>query len=504
MAGVSSPPLKLLRINNFAGGLNLRDAQSELAPNESPDLWNVTLDERGGISKRLGCDKYNGSAFQAALVFNTHYSKTVQKQVTQCGAKLYLETSTVAVHTFTTTARVGFADFAGKLCVIHPIDGLYTSTDGSTYTVVADADCPKGDVLFPWQNKLFSAGNPTNVARVSWSAAGDPTSWGATDFNDLREKDSEKIVALAGAAGIDIAGRQGLLAFKRQSTYRIYDSATGAYQTIDAKIGAASALSVVSVSGRTVALSQEGVFWTDGVSALKPASERLDPLFRPDQIAFDKLDNFCAGVKGERVYLSLTRFGGTVNNLALEYHPTQDWIVSGSNAASCYATYGKNTEKLYAGSPTVNGQVYELLVGGDDDGTAISSWFQTRWFEPGDGILCRFRRLRVTGRGSGTLYLRVDYSTTNGDAQNIEIVDDTIHYDDSHFYDDDEMYGPSHSQDYQDFYSLGTAKAISLRIEEESSDVGVALQILGSGNSPEVGAWSIYDLSLLHIPLGLA
>src|SRR5262249_14066079 len=152
---------------------------------------------------------------------------------------------------------------ASKVCAIHPVDGLFTSPDGVTWTAVADPDAPKGNALYPFQNKLFCAGNPTNGARVTWSAAGDPTSFSATDFNDLREKDNEAVVALGGASGIDIQGRQGLLAFKRRSTYRIFDAATGEYSTVDTTVGAASAISVVSLSQQTYAISERGVYFTD-------------------------------------------------------------------------------------------------------------------------------------------------------------------------------------------------------------------------------------------------
>jgi hypothetical protein len=53
-------------MQSFEGGLNLRDAPGELAPNESPDMMNVTLDERGGVVKRLGFQRDNsGPIYQA-------------------------------------------------------------------------------------------------------------------------------------------------------------------------------------------------------------------------------------------------------------------------------------------------------------------------------------------------------------------------------------------------------------------------------------------------------
>src|SRR6266498_3837304 len=174
--------LKELRLGNFSGGLNLRDAQAELAPNESPDLWNVTLDERGGASKRLGFAKYNSIRYDPVnLVSNVFYWQTGQNLIVQCNGRLYKDTSTADFKTFTTSARCGFADFAGKLCIIHPIDGFFTY-DGTTVTSIATG--PRGSTLAVWQNKLWAAGDPTNKTRVTFSAAGDPATWNASVYID--------------------------------------------------------------------------------------------------------------------------------------------------------------------------------------------------------------------------------------------------------------------------------------------------------------------------------
>src|SRR6266498_622610 len=190
------PGLKELRLGNFAGGLNLRDAQAELALNESPDLWNVTLDERGGVSKRLGFSKHNFITYVANyLVSNVFYWQTGQNLIVQCSratvnSRLYKDTNISEFKTFTTDDRCAFADFAGKLCIVHPIDGFFTY-DGTTVTAIATG--PRGSTLAVWQNKLWSAGDPTNKSRVTFSAAGDPATWNASVYIDVREKDNAQV-----------------------------------------------------------------------------------------------------------------------------------------------------------------------------------------------------------------------------------------------------------------------------------------------------------------------
>lgn len=500
-----SASVAILRKRDFSGGLNVRDAASALADNEAPDAWNVTLDERGGVGKRLGFEKWNTTAFGVAgdLVKLLFFWEAGQALITQAGASLYKEQGGTAFKTFTTAARVGLADFQGRLYMIHPVDGLF-HYDGTTVTAVSDPDAPKGDVLAPWQTKLYSAGNPTNAPRVSWSAIGDGAVWAAADWVDLREKDGEKVVALAGASGIDISGRQGLLAFKRESTYRIHDSATGAYATLDTSIGAGSAVAAENVSGRTVTVSEHGIYWTDGLSAMREASARVRPLFTPGRLNFAQLDLFACGREGDRVRISVPQAGQTKNDLAFEYHPDQGWIVPGSNAMACYAVYGKDSEYTVGGHPSTDGRVYRLNKTGSDDGAAIASRFQSRWFEPADGILASLLRIRLHGRGAFNLYVRKDYAVTGGDLRAVAISAAPPKYDAGLKYDAGHKYGPSRTQEFDDVHSLGTCKAFSLRIEETSALLGTGQQLLGQGATPEVGAWSLYGFDLNFVPLGLA
>src|SRR5215471_1060708 len=109
----------LLTLRNFSGGLNLRDTATELGPTESPDLWNVTLDERGGVVKRLGYSRWNSVA--AAQTFTTAYESKVAGAdlwYSRADGKLYRDPGSgtlTNVKTFTAGSRLGLVDFAGKV-----------------------------------------------------------------------------------------------------------------------------------------------------------------------------------------------------------------------------------------------------------------------------------------------------------------------------------------------------------------------------------------------------
>src|SRR5262245_55031172 len=107
-----------LYIADFSGGLNVRDALTELASNETPDCMNIVLDERGGATKRLGYSKWNSVLLPSPPTAG--YESAVAGAIlwySQADGKLYRDLAGVLsnVKTFTPNGRVGMADFAGKV-----------------------------------------------------------------------------------------------------------------------------------------------------------------------------------------------------------------------------------------------------------------------------------------------------------------------------------------------------------------------------------------------------
>lgn len=491
-------------LRDFSGGPNIRDAAagSELAPNECIDAYNITFDERGGATSRLGYGKDNGTVFSGGIVKNQFWSQILGAKITQAGASLYLGTTNTARKTFTTSELVTFAEMNSRVIACHPTDGLFTSTDGITWTVVADPDAPKGTCIAAWQNKIY-VGRPDGS--VMWSDATDPTAWTSTSFNKLWEKDQQAIVALHIGSGQDILGKPGLLCFKQESTYRISDSSTGAYTTIDATVGAAGALAVVGVGSKVISISKRGIFWwREDQAGMVQASDRLLPLWQPDQINLAQLALWCAGRKGNRAVFSFTRSGSTANDVALEYSPDQEWLAPRSDAMSCYATSTGGAEVLYGGSPTVSGQCYQLETAGTDDGTGIAFKFQTRWIELSAGFRASVWQIRLQGRGSGSCTVLKDYAAGGGDEKPFDFDQSGFHYDTGEHYDSGITYAIPVYQSTDARYSLGICRQFSLLIEGTATTTVDAPQVLAAGTPPQVGEFGLFGITWLYAPLGLA
>jgi len=501
----------------FAGGLNLRDAPTELKPNESPNAWNVTLDERGGVVKRLGYSKWNASAADHVFV-DSYYSLLfgLMYWFSPADGKLYKDSggTLTSVKTFSEVGhRVSLVDFAGDVYVVHPVDGLFASSDGSTFSAVTKGthtnSIPTGDLLAVWQNKLWIASSADNT--INFSAPGDATDWDSADGGgtvDVREKDDAPIVALHGGSGIDFQTEPGLFVFKRDSLYRIVDSSTGSYLAIDGSIGAASKNAVTSLYGELIFISRRGIYQTKKLASIVPVAEQILPLFDPSSTDDTKLDNFCAGYLGDRVYFSITLQGSSVNNLALEYSPLYGWVVAGSNAMGCYQTKTGNSAELIVGaSPSVNGQLYKLFDGGSDDGTDIASWYETRWFEESNGHQARLQTARCLFRGSSVaVSCYVDFGDNSNWSDTLNSATGGGIYGIATYSTDGTggLYGGSAQEAYTTEFPRIIGRAFKFRFDETSSATYSRPAILDSGATLVTGAWALYSIETQYGPLGLA
>lgn len=505
-------PTLQLELTDFSGGLNLRDAPTELGATDSPDCMNVTLDERGGVVKRLGRTRLNAGGALPGTPQQAFFWKSAGVEIFQVGATIYKTPDNYAswssIATLSTSDRMAFCDFNGKLVGVHVQDGVFVY-DGATWTLATAA--VKGSCIAPWQNKVFVGGDlrAGNNSVVWWSNAGNPSIFTTgTDFNGLREKDDAPITALGLGQGQDVAGRPGLLVFKEESAYRINSSATGAFTTIDGSAGAAGALAVVTCFGVTCVINKLGIFTTDanGVNELTLASGKIPDYFRPDALNFGAQGLWCAGVYKDRVLFSVPWGAGQAsNNRTLEFHPQLGWIVPHDFGASAFTTYSKNDQKLHAASPNA-AYVYEQFKSGSDDGAAISARYQTRWIIPRVGMLNSFRRLRLGGRGAFSLFTKLDFDQGQGELNAVSLLGTAFTWNDAGavWNNPGMIWGPTTYEDYADFQEPGFGRAIAFNMTHVGTQSATGPKILEDGPAPEIGAFAFYSLTLDYIDAGYA
>ncbi len=492
---------KSISLGPWPGGLNTRDQAGELSPEEISDAMNVTIDERGAVMKRLGMERRYASPVGTGANKNSFSWESRGWVINQVGTGMH-KNNGAAFHTWTTNARVGMCEFLGNLIMIHPVDGV-RMYDGTTVTGPF-ANFPVGSTCASWQNKCYFGGDPANPSKFMWTDIGAMT-MNVNNFNQLREKDNRIITCLTGASGLDVSGRPGLLAFKGNSAYRIYDSSTGAYNTIDASVGCASNIAAISAYGRTYVVNERGIYYTNGIDPMVEVSNKIENMFHADRINQDRPDLYCAGRYMDKLWFSLPRAGETFNSLAIEHHPHMGWVMAHSNAAAAYGSVGSGATDLIAMSPTEDGLIFNTHSGGSDDGDDITSWLVAAWINPAFGNKVNVRRARFIGDGVFDATLLKDFeSGTSLAAMHVDISDETPQYDDpGSEYDTGDLYGPTGFQSHQDFYSVAKCRAFTIRIDEESSLTRTQAAVLGSITAPTIGAWALSRVLLWTIDLGV-
>lgn len=449
---------------------------------------------------------YNAGLGGGDFTVNDYYSPLLGVTLTQVGKYLFKGDSTASVKTFSSAACVTFCDFANVVIAAHPIDGLWQSTDGTTWTKITAANAPAGgtNCVAAWQARLFVG---LTDGTVHWCNEGTLATWDANNFVAVWEVDQEPIVALHVGSGQDIQGRPGLLVFKQDSCYRINDPTTGAYTALSTSAGAAGPKAVVGVGARVCWISKHGIYWwREDQAEPVDASDLLRPLWRTEQLSFANQNDWCAGRRLNRALFSCSTLNSQVNDLAIELHPDEGWIAPRSDAMTCYSTSGGNDEHTYGGSPTAPGQVYQLDTGGTDDGQPITGYFQTRWLVPNGGYQAQVWQARLHGRGTGTMTVRVDYEDSGGSMFDFDFASTVggFKYDNGVLYDSGNTYGTVSLAESEAIDGLGACRQFSLRFDFTVDATAAGRSLPGATPAPQVGEFALYSADVLYIPLGLS
>jgi len=231
---------------DFTGGLNLRADQFSLALNESPDLLNVDVDPRGGVSRRDAVDVINPTAVGGHILSLFAHSDSSNNQVlvsAVSGSNSTLHYAANASGNFAAVqSSAGAVTMAGlqRSQAVTFNDTTYIvngSLFDTSYSAVAwtgsnnaarkTPDIDASDGHFPcaryvaaWAEYVWAAytleSGTTHRNRVRFSKVNDAENWTATDYIDIDiGEDGDHITGI-------LPNADRLLVFKQNSVYAIY------------------------------------------------------------------------------------------------------------------------------------------------------------------------------------------------------------------------------------------------------------------------------------------
>jgi hypothetical protein len=397
---------QLIPLSDFSGGVNTLEDAGRVGGNQTFNSLNFTTTANGSLIRRGGAVSLSTTIPASSIyIFD---SMIVSKWFVQSGTGLYSASTLGGVwtlrQTFSTAAKVAMVDFAGKVVVVHPIDGVYDSSDGVTFT--NRSATVKGSGIASWQNKLWVA--DSSSTRVWWSNAGTSGTWTtASDFVDLREHDDNTLTAIGGGQGMDIAGRPGLLVFKADSHYRINNSSTGAYTTIDTTRGAQAAESITAYGGISYVITNTGVYETDGVNTPSWISGPIASMFSTGITGASPVDYVATvSTRDLRLYFAVAS-----RAYAFEYHlPTKSWWIHQFNGGGSTGSF----KSAFPGVLLDNVGSTVLFcpdesVATDYTASGVPCEYWTPWAALGPVGRKMVQRAVLTGRGTYDVSVAVDY-----------------------------------------------------------------------------------------------
>lgn len=400
---------KVIRLGPWPAGLNLRDDPRDLAPGEVQGLTKYTPTEKGTLRKfaaTADAADFPNLPAGPTKILSMFWSEALNLLIVQGDDnKLYKCARSGSWSSFRTMTSTGvplrMVDFAGKLVYIHPVDGVRTY-DGTT-----DAAATYGGgstigshFLAVWQNRVWTA-----VAnRIYWSNLGNAGVWNQlTDFVDLREKDDENIVGLFASSG--------LLAFKERSTYRINDSTTGAYQTIDWAVGSVGPATVVALDGKIYNWGKDGLYEGDGIGPWKNVGDRVRPIFLSDNITKTNGRKMSAVAAYGRVYFSFPYAASMTTELdaILEFNPR--------TKAVAIAQFSQDSGSLTVYTDT-NGKRIPLVV---DGYLLVKTLFAAVTAETGGGGMVTGHVVPFGGKAARLISVRPLVSLDSGHTMTVSV-----------------------------------------------------------------------------------
>jgi len=327
------------------------------------------------------------------------------------------------------TSPFSYETFKGNVYLGNGVD-MYARWNGTTYTVFPTA--PRAKYLRLWKDTMWLAGAPSLPDRVYSSANGDAEDFSSAAFVDIGLGDGDSIHALT-------TDGQFLIVGKRDSTFTIYDPITFANRVVDFEKGFESHFAVAQYEGGIFFLSRRGICQYLGDSPSRVISTRLDPLFVPELIALDKLQQATAYVYQDRIGFAFPEVGQLQNSVVVEYYPRiampSSFGVMGiapfvfhRMPTQVFTTWRwQSKEQLFASHNTANKWLHVFAPVGDDDGTAYTAVINTPFFDMGTQFETKYlRALRFLCAGRFNVLIFRNY---DGPIYRSLVVDATIRRD---------------------------------------------------------------------------
>lgn len=424
---------------DFGAGLNLTAKADAVGPGEAIDALNVVFTDRGAVQQRDGYADFNSTALTNAVsTLEPFYTTSGTKQLLcGCGTRLEALNTSGAIVASATGLTDGTWDFArfgspnSETAYAGNGQNLLRKWNGSAWSSIANSPKAGALAITPTSNRLVATrfltttGGPSagtsSPSHAYFSDAGDPETFGASNYVQLTPGDGEQIQAA-------ISWREYLFVFKESRFFVFAGEGTDSsgnpifdYRAIDTGVGLVGPKAVCATETGVYFASRRGVFLTTGAEPVK-VSGPVDPIFLGGAESYflgGDLDHslatsICLGTHRDSLYVGYST--ATANNRALVYDFTEGWWSLWDTPASCFGQFRISSEEElifgYASGSNRVGRMNSSLL--SDAGTAISSRYRMGFSDYGIPENKAIRQVKLWGSGKCFSALSADYAIDTG------------------------------------------------------------------------------------------
>lgn len=400
-------------LTDFSGGLNLRDSNNSLAQNESPDMSNFFIRQRGSLKKRPGTQQVAAPTGTNALYLYTP-NAGAPKMMASTPTAIYSDgalldsTASAAPRSFATFGKG--TQYNLIICSPEHRPLLY---DGSTVRTMQSYDV-KGQNPLPMPmistatvhyDRLFCAGEPGAPSTIYFSEPGYVERYDSTSWIDIEPFDNEPILLL-------MPIWDSLLIFKRNGIWILYGSTRVDFAlkkiATTKKVLPNFVRTIVNVDNTVIFRCTDGVFGFDGTT-FTHLSEKIDPALKANQTSTSS----ACWYDGE-YWLS----NGTDTFV---YNPTNKSWSRHSLAVSQFVDDSGTLKMLH---PTGVLTRLDPFVA-TDQGVAYTAYYKTQYFDFGAPTnVKQFKEIKPDALSVGT-GVSIEFDIDNGKAHGVFTLADT-------------------------------------------------------------------------------
>lgn len=485
----------------FQGGYNTKASAYTLPPNQICDGQNVYI-SYGDLVKMPGSKVINSSAISgtpaihgladwqtdAGQRYLVVTAGTKMFQTADLGATLTDITGAVTI----TTGANNQSTFASLNNIVVRCGGTTPDApikwSGTGNAAALGGSPPSGSICTTANNFMFISGVAALPSRIYWSNVIDPSTWGASNYVDLRASDGDKVTAL-------VEMNQNLVIFKRRTmgvlwtnTISVSGAVTlGPLNQVPSAIGVPGPLCVDKLpDGRLIFLGTNAhVYVWDGamqedISDPPPPQSNIQPTL--DALVPSRLGNAVVRVYPTRsqVWFSVSTGSSTTNNQILVYdYQLAIWLPPVTTRYANVIVASIDT-RATPSHPVVlitgnyGGNIYEHdtgLLNPEDTGTNIDGYATTSIVLGPDKIDFVPKSIRVAYEAQTNGQLQFNYNFDDYTGMNISTLlsqNQTGGKLDAFTLDVDTLAGPSTLRKIQPMFGKGKAATVQIQFRNQN------------------------------------